>query len=174
MALKTSFEKQTCSRCGGSGQYSYCQSYGSTCFKCVGKGEVLTKRGHAAYLVYIESLKVPLTEIAIGDLIQIEEWYPAGTIRYFAPVVEIEQNVKSHSVLDAATNEWRDVIGTLVKTQHAKRGRASIHGSSLTMVRKGWDGATKQARLAAALAHQETLTKTGAPRKARVRQTEEA
>lgn len=27
-----------CTRCGGYGQYSYCQMYGSTCFKCGGTG----------------------------------------------------------------------------------------------------------------------------------------
>jgi rRNA maturation protein Nop10 len=31
--------RETCSRCGGSGRYSWCQMYGDTCFKCGGKGE---------------------------------------------------------------------------------------------------------------------------------------
>src|SRR5207249_1748734 len=42
------FESETCSRCGGSGHYSYCQRYGTTCFKCGGRTTVLTKRGEAA------------------------------------------------------------------------------------------------------------------------------
>lgn len=33
------FETEACSRCGGSGQYSYCQMYGSRCFKCAGSGK---------------------------------------------------------------------------------------------------------------------------------------
>ena len=42
------FESEPCSRCGGSGQYSYCQSYGTTCFRCKGLKETLTKRGTVA------------------------------------------------------------------------------------------------------------------------------
>lgn len=29
---------ETCSRCGGSGHYSYCDMYGTRCFKCAGSG----------------------------------------------------------------------------------------------------------------------------------------
>jgi hypothetical protein len=32
---------KTCSRCGGSGEYSFNRTHGSKCFKCEGKGEVL-------------------------------------------------------------------------------------------------------------------------------------
>jgi len=31
--------RETCSRCGGGGRYSWCAMYGDTCFKCGGKGE---------------------------------------------------------------------------------------------------------------------------------------
>jgi hypothetical protein len=30
--------KKACTRCGGSGHYSYCQMHGTTCFKCGGSG----------------------------------------------------------------------------------------------------------------------------------------
>jgi hypothetical protein len=32
-----------CSRCGGSGHYSYCQMYGTTCFGCSGSGKMVVK-----------------------------------------------------------------------------------------------------------------------------------
>jgi hypothetical protein len=32
-----------CGRCGGSGSYSYCQMYGTTCFGCGGTGKVATR-----------------------------------------------------------------------------------------------------------------------------------
>ncbi|QWY83595.1 hypothetical protein [Rhizobium phage RHph_X2_26] len=32
-------ERETCTRCGGSGNYSYCESYGHKCFKCEGTGK---------------------------------------------------------------------------------------------------------------------------------------
>jgi hypothetical protein len=34
----------TCGRCGGSGSYSYCQMYGTTCFGCNGGGTVVAER----------------------------------------------------------------------------------------------------------------------------------
>jgi hypothetical protein len=34
----------TCNRCNGSGHYSYCQMYGTTCFGCGGRGETVQKR----------------------------------------------------------------------------------------------------------------------------------
>lgn len=33
----------TCSRCGGCGQYSYCAAFGKTCFKCSGSGKVFPR-----------------------------------------------------------------------------------------------------------------------------------
>jgi hypothetical protein len=32
-----------CSRCGGSGSYSYCQQYGTKCFGCMGSGKGIPK-----------------------------------------------------------------------------------------------------------------------------------
>lgn len=47
-APRAGLETVTCSRCCGSGNYSWCQRYGTTCFKCGGRKAVLTKRGAAA------------------------------------------------------------------------------------------------------------------------------
>jgi hypothetical protein len=50
--------RDVCGRCGGSGSYSYCQSHGTTCFKCGGKGEVgakLTVKTLAAARVKVEA-----------------------------------------------------------------------------------------------------------------------
>ena len=44
-AKKIRYETTECSRCGGTGQYSYCTMYGSTCFKCAGKKYQLTRKG---------------------------------------------------------------------------------------------------------------------------------
>ena len=54
-----SFETETCSRCAGSGNYSYCPGYGNRCFKCSGKGRVYSKRGHAALDFQQALLRVP-------------------------------------------------------------------------------------------------------------------
>jgi hypothetical protein len=61
------FESQTCSRCGGSGQYSYCPSYGTTCFKCHGRKEVLTKRGNVAQNFYNQLSSKRIDQLVPGD-----------------------------------------------------------------------------------------------------------
>lgn len=37
---KVGFPVEACSRCQGSGHHSYCQRFGTTCFKCQGSGAV--------------------------------------------------------------------------------------------------------------------------------------
>lgn len=56
-----------CSRCGGSGHYSYCPGYGSTCFKCHGVGTVFTKKASATIESFEAALKVPVSEVKVGD-----------------------------------------------------------------------------------------------------------
>lgn len=63
------FETETCSRCGGTGEYSYCQSHGTTCFKCGGKKYVLTKRGQEAQRYFIELQSKNASEVKEGDII---------------------------------------------------------------------------------------------------------
>ena len=64
------FEIQTCSRCCGSGRYSYCTMYGDVCFKCSGKGRVFTARGLVAHAFFLELFKVPAESLKVGDQIQ--------------------------------------------------------------------------------------------------------
>jgi hypothetical protein len=65
--MKTHFETVVCSRCHGSGEYSFCTDYGSRCFRCHGSGRVHTKRGSAA-LNYLERIcTVPASEVRVGD-----------------------------------------------------------------------------------------------------------
>lgn len=64
------FEAQWCGRCGGTGHYSYCQMYGTTCFGCNGQRIVLTKRGQAAAQYYREMFEIPLSEVKVGDVVR--------------------------------------------------------------------------------------------------------
>lgn len=54
-AKRISYEREPCTRCGGSGHYSYNRIDGTTCFKCRGTGAQLTPRGKAA-LAFADSL----------------------------------------------------------------------------------------------------------------------
>lgn len=67
MKLSELFETQECSRCGGTGRYSWCQKYGDRCFKCAGSGRQFSKRGEAARSWYVQRLSVPVTELKPGD-----------------------------------------------------------------------------------------------------------
>jgi hypothetical protein len=84
MATTQGYETETCTRCAGSGHYSSCASYGTTCFKCRGKGNTYSKRGEAA-LAYARDLRtVPVEQVAVGWLIYMQDalglyksgWYP--------------------------------------------------------------------------------------------------
>jgi hypothetical protein len=70
LCMSLLFESQTCSRCGGSGHYSYCHIYGTTCFKCHGKKEVLTKRGRVAQGFYTELSSKRIDQLVAGDQFQ--------------------------------------------------------------------------------------------------------
>jgi len=62
----TAFETETCSRCGGSGEYSYCEMYGTRCFKCHGKGRALTKRAQVAYAWEQRQNLIPALAVTVG------------------------------------------------------------------------------------------------------------
>lgn len=148
----TSFETQTCSRCGGSGSYSYCQMYGSRCFKCGGAGKVYTKRGRIAYNLYMESLKVPAGSLKIDDLLYCENVF--ANKAHFSKIVSIEPN--------GVTDPQYSNCGYLSITTASNNG---LQCPANYMVRKGWDAESKAAFRSFALAYQDTLTKTGTVRK---------
>jgi hypothetical protein len=160
MVSKLGFEMMTCSRCGGSGNYSYCQMYGSVCFKCHGKKVCYTAKGFVAASYYTESLKVPASELVVGDLVQVDDFFK-GKI-YFAPITEIKPSTSMRKLPDGS---WAS-IGIEISTEHAKYGESGFHCSPESMVRKGWSAEFKAAKQAEALAYQATLTKAGKPRKA--------
>lgn len=63
------FETQTCSRCGGSGNYSFNLMHGSRCYGCAGSGTVYTKRGKAARARFHDALKVEPAKVQPGWLV---------------------------------------------------------------------------------------------------------
>ena len=70
-------ETTCCSRCGGSGSYSFCTAHGTRCFKCGGKKRILTKRAAIAR-DYITSLRVDIKtakELVLGDIVKYDSFY---------------------------------------------------------------------------------------------------
>ncbi len=86
MSDAETFETEVCSRCAGSGKYSYCTMYGTTCFKCAGRKVTYTNRGDAAYNYYNRLLTRRADSIKVGDWIsdagrkpeQVKEIIPAS------------------------------------------------------------------------------------------------
>lgn len=138
------FENEVCSRCGGTGRFSYNQVDGSRCYGCNGTGVKYTKRGAAAHELYIKLLSKPASEIVAGEKIYCDGigagWYV----------------VKSAKVLDSGMVDFDFGQG---KGLNGRR----CNGSEI--IRYAHTNEEKAAKLAKALAYQETLTKTGKPRK---------
>lgn len=83
------FPVDTCSRCDGSGQYSYNQRDGKRCFKCHGYGYTIANRAAKAWQAFQEAKAaaetIPTSEIKVGSIINI------GTAKnVFVTVTEIE------------------------------------------------------------------------------------
>ena len=64
--MKVRFETTECSRCGGSGHYSFTPMYGTTCFKCSGSGTEMTRTGSKAHAIYEAAMTIPASEVKTG------------------------------------------------------------------------------------------------------------
>lgn len=152
------FESTTCSRCHGTGEHSYCQSYGTTCFKCHGHGITLTKRGIAAQKFYETLLSKRADELEIGDK-AYDAGIPGFTGAKWREITSIkpsEQKFKRQG-----DTEWQ--IG-------ADHGLIDIAGimsgcPADRMFRIAATAARKREARDEALAFQATLTKQGKARK---------
>lgn len=150
------FEATTCSRCGGTGTYSFSSMYGRVCFGCRGAGYKHTKRGAAAYKVYCASLCKPVEAIEVGDIYRWDG-FTAGslTVRDFWVVVD--------SVEPTASGGIR-LVGRVNK---AGGESATADQGPGAMIRVARTNEFKKAKLQEALAYQATLTKQGVPSKAK-------
>jgi hypothetical protein len=138
------FEHRPCTRCGGSGNYSYCQMYGTTCFGCGGSGAQLTKRGKVAQVWLTEKRKVKVAELKVGDEFWFDSIFGPGWVK----------------VTEPWTAEANQIVGI------DKKGQSVAYGNSGgEMVRKRMTNEQARALKAEALAFQATLTKAGTVRK---------
>jgi len=149
-------ERETCSRCGGGGSYSWCQSHGSRCFKCGGKGEVLTKRGHAANLYLRSLMTVSVASLEPGDVVRVDGM-TAGCQMYtcWATVTEVRDepdNVNGHTVVVVTKDKF---------------GGCEHHKQPTATLQVRFDVEKRREHLAEALKYQAGLTKAGKRRKRR-------
>ncbi len=156
-------ETETCNRCGGSGHYSSCAMYGTTCFKCGGRKVVYTKRGQAAleYLVALRSRRAD--SLKPGDVIRHASVFgstAAYTVQSVSPMVS-----EGSMLVDGIMVPYRHENLSIELTSH-KAGpltMSGVPGGSMYEVVLPKD--EQIANLAKAIAYQETLTKAGTVRK---------
>ena len=158
------FESKPCNRCGGSGQYSYCQMHGTRCFGCGGRGEQLTKRGRAAQDFLNASRTVGRDAVKVGDMVIADDFF---TGRYNAVMVAIIPDTWN---VGQGRISYR--LREKLKTSETRPPRNMDVGTlpSCTFTRVVTREEYK-ALCVAALAFQATLTKSGTPRKRTLTQT---
>jgi hypothetical protein len=153
--MATIFETKPCSRCGGSGSYSWNARHGSRCYGCGGRGWQHTKRGAEAARYLNEILSKPARDFVKGDLI-----WDAHT-RKFYTVVRSER--------DTGDNFGARMLG--FDYEATERWGIESTGTGWSgldpdkRIRRGATGDEKTEARARALAYEETLTKAGTPRK---------
>lgn len=147
----TEWEKVTCSRCGGSGKHSYCQMYGTTCFKCAGAGRVLTARGVAAMAELKARRQTSVNDLRIGMRVRVDGYKKPLTIR------DIKTSGSYMQTADGPKH-YIDVAFDSLTCGYFPESTVEVVPE------------TEEARVAqvkAAIAYQNTLTKAGKPRKTR-------
>jgi len=153
----TKLETQSCTRCGGSGHYSYCQSHGTTCFKCGGNKIIWTKRGALASSFLTALCSKRADQIVVGEKVKTDFGCPiSGQVRGFGTVTESYM-----STLSGGTANGVQIFHYVVTVTHPKHGGISHHGSPSTVYRVAQNAADKAAKFQLALAFQAKLTKSG-------------
>ena len=153
------FETQICTRCHGSGKYSFCESFRDTCFKCKGSGKCYTKRGEIAASFYTESLKVLVSDLKVGQTIRVETM----ALRYYAPITYIGPlELNGYSMTNGIKT---DTYRMLITTEHEKHGESGLLTFPSHKVVVKHDKESLEKFKQDALVYQESLTKTGKPKK---------
>ena len=160
---KLLFENETCSRCGGCGQYSYCQMYGTRCFKCGGDGVTLTKRGKTAQLWFNAKKMKPASEVKIGDRV-VYDGVPGFSKTTVVTVDFVGYPVEGGSKwLCNKTGEWKPHFQ--VNGKNVRGENFSIGGFENTDIKMFVSGDALVALRAEAKAYEASLTKAGTVRK---------
>ena len=149
--MATKFESESCSRCGGSGKYSFNHMDGDRCYGCRGTGYKLTKRGQAAYALYRHLLTRKGSDMAVG--MQILTEIGAGSRKVWQTITEIKP--------DRLNGQGR-VILELSRNGKPMQGFGMFESTEFMCCtgQSDLDNA-----MAEALAYQATLTKAGKPAK---------
>lgn len=151
------FETETCSRCHGSGSYSRCEMYGTTCFRCHGRKLTLTARGAAAKAYFEALCSKPASEVRVGDAV----WFEGFSKSCWFEVTEIATGQESGRAWVGGVELPRRF--DMINISGAEHGINGVSPDTIVRVRQSPE--QRATNLAAALAYQATLTVKGTPRK---------
>lgn len=152
------FEKRDCSRCGGSGRYSWNAMHGDRCYGCNGRGRVYTKRGRAAADFYTALLSKAISEVQVGDLVRDYD----GRFRKVAVSARDTGNMESGSRRIGYDYEANVCWYLKFEGGSGMSGYPADH-----IVRIGHTADEKREAREKALAFQSTLNLNGTPRRTR-------
>lgn len=158
---KPVFEHTECSRCGGSGSFSFNLMHGSMCYGCNGSGYKLTPRGRAAQHFLNRMREIPMENFQIGDSIRFDGFHAGSYVQptQWAKITSVEFITGKQA--GYANPENADLQCVRLETTYG----SAVGFVGKTTYRKGFAAEEKQQQVNQALAYQETLTKTGKPRK---------
>lgn len=139
------YETEACTRCRGSGTYSWCETHGSVCFKCAGTKKAYTKRGIAARAFADELRAIKITDVKPGTRIY---WGRGG--RCTVGSISEPQASGTRSLRD---DVWVDHMQVVITGQGEFKTTMSVNA----VVRLGW----LTSMVEAVEAYQATLTKAG-------------
>lgn len=160
--MKT-FETQTCSRCGGSGHFSFNLKDGTKCYGCNGSGVKYTKRGLAAKEYFQNLMMVPVEQVKEGDFIQFFK-----TDKYLKEVGIKAVGKESELAKSYCVAQCKDKDRDIVYLQAKNNGDILIEFPGM-LIRIKQSDEEKKSKFQQALAYQETLTATGSVRKNKVK-----
>ena len=146
------FERQHCTRCGGSGRYSFNLMDGDKCYGCNGQRITLTKRGAAAQKWLKEMRQVQVKDLKVGDRIR------SGGLKFTIQKITQQEHC-SRSLVDGVWVENPPVLHLHGKTTGLVIGpEAKVELQPTTQEQLEY-------QLGQALAYEATLGKNGKPLK---------
>lgn len=142
--MKITYALTDCSRCGGSGHYSWCQRFGDTCFKCQGRGTMISKAGAEAKALVDawaeEHMTVPASSLVPGQRVILNDRR--------ATLAEVQTTLGYGGGKSKIGTEGSDTYAewwTLGKTILRTKAGAGQQGAAHRPVRLAWTGETLQA-----------------------------
>lgn len=129
MTIKIQFETEDCTRCGGTGRFSFNPRDGHTCFKCRGSKVQLTRRGTAARKAYdavMDEMDKTVGALELGDRVQVrggdgrKRWLTVCNLEASSPMTSTVGSVTT--IVDARIVDYKErpgrwIVGVTTKVR---------------------------------------------------------